>query len=306
MNPAYIEAFENGTLKERASLLTRSLHDCTLCPRHCHADRLSGDRGTCRTAGQAMVSNYMPHFGEEPPISGIRGSGTIFFTHCNLLCNFCQNFDISHEGRGYEAGPRELAEMMLSLQALGCHNINFVTPTHVVPQILKALIPAIECGLRIPLVYNSGGYDLVSTLEYLDGIFDIYMPDFKFWDPEVSRDTCNAPDYPEIAMKAIKEMHRQTGPLRMGPTGVAERGMLVRHLVMPGGLAETDQVMKFLADEVSSETYVNIMPQYRPCGRSHETKGIDRPISVSEFESATRAAREAGISRLIPRKSGTS
>jgi putative pyruvate formate lyase activating enzyme len=298
MEPSYLKAFESGLLRERSELLSQMLHDCTLCPRNCHADRISGDTGTCNTAEQAMVSSYMPHFGEESPISGTRGSGTIFFTNCNLLCNFCQNFDISHEGRGYPAGPRELAEMMLSLQELGCHNINFVTPTHVVPQILKALIPAIENGLRIPLVYNSGGYDTVSTLQLLEGIIDIYMPDFKFWSPDISQKTCNAPDYPEIARKAIMEMHRQTGPLMINSTGVAERGLLVRHLVMPGGLAGTESVMGFLAREVSTLTYVNIMPQYRPCGKSYEVDGIQRPISREEYLAAISSARGAGLTRL--------
>ncbi len=298
MEPSYVTAYENGTLKERAGLLARMLHDCTLCPRNCHADRMSGDKGTCNTGDQAMVSSYMPHFGEEAPISGRRGSGTIFFTNCNLLCIFCQNFDISHEGRGHPVNARDLADMMLRLQETGCHNINFVTPTHVVPQILQALIPAIEDGLRIPLVYNSGGYDRVSTLELLDGIIDIYMPDFKFWDPGVSRRTCDAFDYPEVARKAVREMHRQTGLLRINEDGVAERGLLVRHLVMPAGLAGTAGIMNFLANKISPETYVNIMPQYRPCGRSPEWIEIDRPITPEEYHNALEDARIAGITRL--------
>jgi len=298
MEPSYLEAFESGILKEKAELLTQALHDCTLCPRNCHADRKSGDTGICNTADQAMVSSYMPHFGEESPISGTRGSGTIFFTNCNLLCSFCQNFDISHEGRGYTIGPRELADMMLSLQELGCHNINFVTPSHVVPQILQALIPAIENGLHIPLVYNSGGYDHVSTLAFLDGIIDIYMPDFKFWDPDTSQKTCNAPDYPETARKAVLEMHRQKGPLVINDSGIARRGLLIRHLVMPGGLAGTEFVMHFLSKKVSDETYVNIMPQYRPCGKSYEMTGINRSISAGEYNDALDAARLSGLTRL--------
>ena len=298
MEPSYLKAFENRILHERVELLTRALHDCTLCPRNCHADRISGDVGTCNTTDQAMVSSYMPHYGEESPISGTRGSGTIFFTNCNLLCSFCQNFDISHEGRGYTAGPRELADMMLSLQELGCHNINFVTPTHVVPQILQALIQSIENGLRIPLVYNSGGYDHVSTLELLDGIIDIYMPDFKFWDPDISQKTCDAEDYPEMARNAVREMHRQTGPLFINDAGIAERGLLVRHLVMPEGLAGTESIMRFLANKVSGETYVNIMPQYRPCGRSYEIAEIKRPITMKEYNDAIHAARRSGITRL--------
>ena len=298
MEPSYLAAYKNGILKERAESLKLALHDCTLCPRNCHADRLSGDRGVCETAEHARVSSYMPHFGEEAPISGRKGSGTIFFTHCNLLCSFCQNFDISHEGRGYEAGPRELADMMLSLQELGCHNINFVSPSHVVPQILSALLLAVENGLRIPLVYNSGGYDHVSTLSYLEGIMDIYMPDFKFWDPDVSADLCDAPDYPEKAMQAVKEMYRQRGDLTINDAGLAEKGLLVRHLVMPEEFAGTEAIMEFLYNEVSQGTYVNIMPQYRPCGNSYLIEKINRPLTQEEYHSALAAARRAGITRM--------
>ena len=255
MKPHYLTAYQTGILKERAEALTHGLKDCTLCPRNCHADRLSGDLGTCKTGELAMVSSYMPHFGEESPISGTRGSGTIFFTHCNLGCSFCQNFDISHEGRGQAVSSRELADMMLTLQAIGCHNINFVTPSHVVPQILQALLPAVEDGLCIPLVFNSGGYDRVSTLQMLEGIVDIYMPDFKFWDEGPARETCQAPDYPEIARKAVREMHRQVGDLQADVDGIAERGLLVRHLVMPEGMAGTGMIMKFLAGEISLDTY---------------------------------------------------
>ena len=298
MEASYLKSHREGTLKERAKDLYQDLRDCTLCPRNCHADRLSGDTGTCSTGEYAMVSSYMPHFGEESPISGTKGSGTIFFTHCNLLCNFCQNFDISHEGKGQPVTAHELAEMMISLQALGCHNINFVTPSHVVPQILQALILAVDHGLTIPLVYNSGGYDHVSTLRQLDGIFDIYMPDFKFWDPDIARETCSAPDYPEIAKQAIAEMHRQTGPLRINAFGIAEKGLLVRHLVMPGGTAGSNEVMNYLAKEISVDTYVNVMPQYRPCGRSWETPALHRPLQMPEFRAAINAALTAGITRL--------
>jgi putative pyruvate formate lyase activating enzyme len=240
----------------------------------------------------------MPHFGEESPISGSKGSGTIFFTHCNLLCNFCQNYDISHEGRGQPVTSLELAEMMLSLQVLGCHNINFVTPSHVVPQILQALVIAADNGLTVPLVYNSGGYDHVSTLKELEGIVDIYMPDFKFWDPENAKETCHAPDYPEIARKAIREMHRQTGPLAINSAGLAQRGLLVRHLVMPDGMAGTREVMNYLSKQISEETYVNIMPQYRPCGRAWESPSLRRALQMDEFRDAVKAALDAGLTRL--------
>jgi putative pyruvate formate lyase activating enzyme len=295
---AYIKAHRLGILKERAENLRLALGDCTLCPRKCHADRLSGDLGICRTGELAQVSSYMPHFGEESPISGTRGSGTIFFTHCNLLCNFCQNFDISHEGRGQPVSSRELADMMLSLQGIGCHNINFVTPSHVVPQILQSLVIAVEEGLRIPLVYNSGAYDSLGTLEHLDGIIDIYMPDFKFWDNEISAKACQAPDYPETARKAVSEMFRQVGDLMINPQGIAERGLLIRHLVMPEGLAGTRDIMNFLATEISALTYVNIMPQYRPCGNAWEIPALRRPIEMEEFRKALQEAIDAGLSRL--------
>jgi putative pyruvate formate lyase activating enzyme len=298
MEASYLEAHRNSMLKERADRLSHAMRDCTLCPRNCHADRLSGDTGTCRTGEQALVSSYMPHFGEEAPISGSRGSGTIFFTHCNLLCSFCQNFDISHEGRGQPVTSPELAEMMLTLQALGCHNINFVTPSHVVPQILKALIIAADNGLTIPLVYNSGGYDQVSTLKQLDGIIDIYMPDFKFWDPKIAQETCHAPDYPETARQAIAEMHRQAGPLVINSAGLAEKGLLVRHLVMPERTAGTREVMNYLAREISKDTYVNVMPQYRPCGRAWESASLRRSLQMDEFREAVDEAWKAGITRL--------
>lgn len=301
MEPAYIKTHKEGLLKERAEQLRGELQNCTLCPRNCHSDRLSGEPGTCSTGEYAMVSSYAPHFGEETPISGSQGSGTIFFTHCNLLCNFCQNYDISHEGRGQVVTALELSEMMLTLQALGCHNINFVTPSHVVPQIVQALIPAIENGLNVPLVYNSGGYDSVSTLQQLDGIVDIYMPDFKFSDSRIADDTCNSPDYFEIAKKAIREMYRQVGDLEINARGVADRGLLIRHLVMPDKAAGTRKIMEFLHDEISPETYVNVMPQYRPCGRTYEYPYLKRAISTEEYRSAIHDAIDAGISRLDKR-----
>lgn len=298
MEPVYLNTFHNGTLKERLSVLRDRLKCCTLCPRKCKVNRLSGETGICNTAEYAFVSSYMPHFGEESPLVGRHGSGTIFFTHCNLLCNFCQNYDISHQGHGHQVTERELADMMLSLQTLGCHNINFVTPSHVVPQILVALYLAIEDGLLLPLVYNSSGYDLVDTLLFLDGIVDIYMPDFKFWNPEISKKTCNAPDYPEIAKAALKEMHRQAGDLVLDHHGIAVKGVLVRHLVMPENMAGTMEVMKYIASNISTNTYVNIMPQYRPCGKAYEQPPLNRSITHKEFYDAIDMAKIAGISRL--------
>ncbi len=246
-----------------------------------------------------MVAAYHAHFGEEAPLVGRHGSGTIFFTHCNLLCNFCQNDDISHHGHGAAMAARQLAAIMLELQDNGCHNINFVTPSHVVAQILEAVLQAARQGLHVPLVYNSGGYDRVETLRLLDGIVDIYMPDFKFWDRTVAGATCDAPDYPEVTRAALIEMHRQVGDLSIDDTsGLAVRGLLVRHLVLPGGMAGTADVMAFLADSLSPNTYVNVMSQYRPCGRANDTPGLGVFLTRAEYTQAVRQARAAGITRL--------
>ena len=274
------------------------LSRCTLCPRGCNVDRLSGDTGICNTQDEAMVSSYNPHFGEEAPLVGKNGSGTIFFTHCNLLCNFCQNYDISHEGHGQVVDDEQLAQMMLQLQNIGCHNINFVTPSHVVVQILSALEIAVDHGLSVPLVYNTGGYDKVETLKLLDGVFDIYMPDFKFWDSDIAQKTGNAGDYPEIARTAFVEMHRQVGDLVIDENGIAQRGLLVRHLVLPEDLAGTGSVMHFLVRDISPNTYVNIMSQYRPCGRASEIKELARSVSDTEYQKAVEAAKDEGITRL--------
>ncbi len=296
--PCYIKTYKEGLLKKRIEKAWDILKACNLCPRRCGVDRISGQTGFCKTGENAYVSSYNPHFGEESPLVGKNGSGTIFFTYCNLLCIFCQNYDISHEGHGEEVTCEQLAGMMLFLQNSGCHNINFVTPSHVVPQILSALEIAIKNGLAIPLVYNTGGYDRVETLELLEGIFDIYMPDFKFWDPKVAELTCKAQDYPEIARNAILEMHRQVGDLVIDKSGLARRGLLIRHLVLPHGLAGTRDIMKFIAQKVSSNSYVNIMPQYRPCGRAYEVKELSNYLLPEEYKSALLAAKEEGVLRL--------
>ncbi len=231
--PSYLKACENGTLKEKINLIYALLEKCSLCPRSCGVNRLEDEKGVCKTGRKAMVSSCNAHFGEEAPLVGKNGSGTIFFTNCSLLCNFCQNYEISHFGHGYEVTDEELAKMMISLQNKGCHNINFVTPSHVVPQILSALELAVKKGLNVPLIYNSGGYDNVETLKLLEGIFDIYMPDFKFWDSKIAERTCHAPDYPEVARKVFLEMHRQVGDLVIDKNGIAKSGLLVRHLVLP-------------------------------------------------------------------------
>lgn len=300
--PSYIRLYEQGKLEQRIESALAMLEECRVCPRHCGVNRLAGQPGVCQTGRRAKAASYNAHFGEEDPLVGKKGSGTIFMADCNLLCLYCQNYDISHQGQGQKIGPSILASLMIDLAEAGCHNINFVTPSHVVPQILEALPLAIEAGLNIPLVYNSGGYDRVETLRLLDGIFDIYMPDFKFWDNRSAERYCGVPDYRDRAREAVLEMHRQVGDLEMDRDGVAVKGLLVRHLVMPGGLAGTKDTARFLAEEVSPQTYINVMGQYRPCGRAHEFAEISRPLSGSELEKAKAEARQAGLSRLDQRQ----
>jgi putative pyruvate formate lyase activating enzyme len=295
--PAYIQTGRAAFQKKRRAAHAM-LKSCTLCPRHCRVDRTAGKTGICQTGNQAWVAGVDAHFGEEAPLVGTKGSGTIFFTHCSLTCRFCQNWDISHQGLGQPVSEKTLAAMMLELQRAGCHNINLVTPTHVVPQILSAVATAADQGLRLPLVYNTSGYECAATLQLLDGVVDIYMPDFKFWDPQVARMACHAPDYPEIARNALVEMHRQVGDLGTDENGIALRGVIVRHLVLPLGMAGTSEVMAFIAKTLSLQTYVNVMDQYRPCGQAHEIPGLGRRITGQEYEAALRATREAGLHRL--------
>jgi putative pyruvate formate lyase activating enzyme len=300
--PVYLETHRQGLLRQKVDAAQDILSQCNLCSHNCLVDRHHGELGVCRTGDKPVVSSYGPHFGEEDPLVGRHGSGTIFFAHCNLFCIFCQNWDISHGGEGEGISARDLAAIMIHLQQRGCHNINFVTPSHQVAQILEALPIAIEAGLNVPLVYNSGGYDAVDTLKLLEGVVDIYMPDFKFWEPEVAERLCAAKDYPEMAREAFKEMHRQVGDLVVDEQGVAQRGLLVRHLVLPDNLAGTKEVMKFLADELSPNTYVNVMAQYRPCGQAYEHPPLDRFPSQEELVEAQEAARRAGLTRLDRRE----
>ncbi len=295
--PLYL-GLEPGEIDERVALADAVLSACTLCPRRCGVNRKEGEQGFCRTGDRPVVSSWNPHFGEERPLVGRGGSGTIFFTNCNLGCIFCQNYTISHLGEGAEVSFERLSSIMLELQAIGCHNINLVTPTHQVPMILKALKIAIEGGLHLPIVYNSGGYESVETLRILEGVIDIYMPDFKYSDPAMAVKYSSAEDYPQVARAAIKEMHRQVGDLRINSEGIAVRGLLVRHLVMPGGIAGTEEVVRFIAEEISPDTYINIMAQYHPCYRAFEHPEISRRITTEEYQRAVEAALRAGLRRI--------
>jgi putative pyruvate formate lyase activating enzyme len=289
---------EAGELSRRIEALWIRLKSCDICPHQCKVNRLEDEKGKCKTGKRATLSSFGPHFGEESPLVGRNGSGTIFFTHCNLFCIFCQNYDISHLGHGHQVDEENIAQIMLSLQNMGCHNINFVTPTNVVPQIVKALPLAIEQGLNVPLVYNSGGYDSLSTLELLDGIFDIYMPDLKYSDDKIGERYCNAKDYASKAREAIKEMHRQVGDLIIDERTIALKGVLIRHLVLPEDLAGTKGSMRFIAEEISKNTYVNIMDQYRPCYRANDHPPLDRGITRDEFSRAVKIAQDLGLERL--------
>ena len=302
LEPLYLQLHREGQLAKRVEEAVSLLGECRLCPRECKVDRLNDQKGYCRTGRRAIVSSYNAHFGEEAPLVGRHGSGTIFFTFCSLRCSFCQNFEISHLGEGAPIDPTELAAIMLQLQGRGCHNINLVTPTHVVPQVLEALMLAAQNGLAIPIVYNSSGYDRVETIRLLRGVVDIYMPDFKFWDEKWAERYCNAPDYRVRAVSAIKEMYAQVGDLKIDEKGVAQRGLLVRHLVMPYGIAGTDEVMGFISKELSANTYVNVMDQYRPCGTAHDDHYINRRLSSKEYAAALESAEKAGLKRLDKRQ----
>jgi putative pyruvate formate lyase activating enzyme len=298
--PAYLDAYQSGKLKVCLERALDLLEDCALCPRACRVNRLADKFGVCKTGRYAMVSSFFAHSGEEDCLRGWRGSGTIFFAWCNLRCVFCQNYDISWKGVGQCVLPEALAGMMVRLQEQGCHNINFVTPEHVVPQILEALPLAIERGLRVPLVYNTGAYDSLDSVGLMDGVVDIYMPDFKIWDVEKARHYLKAPDYPETARRAIKAMHEQVGELKLGEDGLALRGVLLRHLVMPGGIAGTRKIMEWVARELSLRTFVSLMAQYRPAGRvsPKEYAEIDHCISEDEFREAIEGARDAGLTNV--------
>jgi putative pyruvate formate lyase activating enzyme len=304
--PSYLSLHRSGGLACRVQAALDGLRSCCACPRRCGVDRNAEDTGTCETGRYARVASAGPHLGEEACLSGLNGSGTIFFSHCNLRCVFCQNWDISQHAAGAERSAGEIAGLMIALQDHGCHNINFVSPGHVVPQVIEAVAEAARRGLSIPIVYNTNAYDSIESLRLLDGIVDVYMPDFKMWGSDTSRRYLTAGDYPERAREAVLEMHRQVGALCFGPDGIARRGVLVRHLVMPGMSAESRAIFEWLAREVSPDTFVNIMAQYRPanlvgnerCDGTIRFEELDRRPYPEEMSGAYRAAREAGLTRF--------
>lgn len=298
--PAYLKLHQTGELKQRAEELWKIMEQCRLCPRQCGVNRLKGTKGFCQSPGATLViSAFHPHFGEERPLVGKGGSGTIFLTHCNLKCVFCQNWEISHLGRGTEASLEQFAEMMIRLQKIGCHNINLVTPTHYSPHILKALDIAAEKGLRLPIVYNTSGWERLEILKVIDGIVDIYLPDIKYWDSEMAaKYSSGAASYPEITREAIIEMNRQVGVAKPGKDGIMYRGLMIRHLVMPNNVAESEKVMEWIAENLPKDTYVNIMAQYNPHFKALDYPEISRRITREEYARVVKKAKELGLTNL--------
>jgi putative pyruvate formate lyase activating enzyme len=303
--PAYVKLLEAGELHDRARRAEQAAGDCVLCARACHVDRHATIRGAaCRTGIHAVVYTFGPHHGEEDCLSGRKGSGTIFFSGCNLRCVFCQNAEIAWKGAGDVVTASQLAAIMLKLQAMGCHNVNLVSPSHVVAPILAAVAIAAERGLRLPLVYNTGGYDSLEALALLDGVVDIYMPDMKYGDAALARKYSHVRDYVRHNQAAVREMHRQVGDLVLSDDGIAQRGLLVRHLVLPNGLAGTKAVLAFLAETISRDTYVNLMDQYRPCHHAGDFPELERRPSMSECDEARKLAHRYGIWRVDRRTGG--
>jgi len=298
--PCYLIAKSKGILDERTVQLEATLASCTLCPRQCRVNRLEGAIGYCQAPAELIISSVFAHYGEESPLVGVGGSGTIFLTHCNLKCLFCQNYEISMKGEGIRYSHEDLAAAMIKLQQAGCHNINFVTPTHYVPRILRGLSLAIDEGLSIPLVYNCSGYESLEVVKLLDGIVDIYMPDIKFLKRELSGRYCNAPDYPDVVREVIREMQRQVGDLVVDTRGIAQRGLLIRHLVMPSLAENTKDVLQFIRQEISRDAFVNIMAQYRPCYQASRFEEISRRPTPKEYNEAVAYARAMGLKRAGP------
>ena len=302
ITPAYLQ-LSPDELTQRADVARTRMGSCDMCARVCKVNRLNGELGVCKTGVLAKVSSYGAHLGEEDPLRGWNGSGTIFFVRCNLRCQFCQNHDISQIDAGQEVTAEQLAVVMLALQESGCHNINFVSPSHVVPQILDALVVAANAGLHLPLVYNSGGYDSLETLKLLEGVIDIYMPDMKYASGTSSKKYSNVRDYPAVNREAVREMHRQVGDLQLNARGLATRGLLVRHLILPRNLAGTKQIVQFLSEEISPHTYLNLMDQYHPAYNAPRYPEINRRITSSEYHAAVKMAKNAGLTRLDERES---
>jgi putative pyruvate formate lyase activating enzyme len=297
MYPRYIDLHNSGELHERVRKLNGILKECTLCPRECKINRLKGKYGVCRSTDQIVVSSLSAHLGEEPPLVGWNGSGTIFFTNCNMWCLYCQNYDVSHLKRGEVISVTQLTEAMTSLQQLGCHNINLVTPTHFVPQIAEALSIAVEKGLMIPIVYNCGGYESIETLKLLDGLIDIYMPDIKYSENFNARKYSGVRDYWDVVRKAVIEMHRQVGDLKINTFGIAEKGLLIRHLVLPDDIAGSKKVIDFIKKEICIDSYVNIMDQYRPVFKAYKFPELNRKITTEEYNDVINYAESLGLHR---------
>lgn len=295
MYPVYLTAYHNGRLNQLIDETFKMLESCCICPHRCKINRLKGQKGFCRTGLKPKVCSFMPHFGEEPPISGKRGSGTIFFSNCNMHCVYCQNYEFSQLGKGREVEFEELADSMLQLQNMGCHNINLVTPTHVIPQILKALNIAIRKGLKIPIVYNTGGYELAQVLESIKGIIDIYLPDMRYADNAMALTYSSALDYPRYNQEAIKEMYRQVGTAKIDNEGIIKNGLIIRHLVLPNNISGTDKIMRFIANELSKDTYISLMSQYSPCYKAEQFKEISCRITYPEYAAAQKIMEKYGL-----------
>ena len=298
--PAYLKLHKTGELKERAEELWAIMKRCRLCPRRCGVNRHEGMRGVCQAPGTTLViSSSHPHFGEERPLVGKGGSGTIFLTHCNLRCVFCQNWEVAQLGIGSERNIDDFAEMMLTLQEIGCHNINLVTPTHYSAHILKAIDIAAERGLRLPIVYNTSGWERLEILKLLDGIVDIYLPDFKYWDSDMSsKYSSEAESYPEITSEAILEMHRQVGVAKPAKNGIMQRGLMIRHLVMPNKIGGSEKVMEWIAENLPKDTYVNIMAQYNPLYKAYDYPELSRRITKKEYIQVVKKANDMGLTNL--------
>jgi len=299
LEPLYLSLYSSGELKRRAEKALSLLSPCLVCPVGCHIDRLNDEKGECGVGRYALISSCGPHFGEEPVLRGYRGSGTVFFAGCNLHCVYCQNYDISQLRMGKPVTPERLAEIFLEIQRMGCHNLNWVTPTHVVPQLLEALYLAVQKGFRLPIVYNTSSYDSLLSLKLLEGVVDIYMPDIKYSDSQIGQKYSGIPSYFQVVKRTLKEMHRQVGVLQVR-NGIAQRGLLIRHLVLPHDLAGSKACLEFIARELSPDSYVNVMEQYYPHYRAGEYPELSRPITTKEYTDAVRFAIQVGIHRGIP------